>query len=142
MKPSKIALVGFVGLSGVAGLGPGLTAAAAHGATQSCGPAHRYIDAASATVGAHRVTVTGKRSTLKCGGPDDYSYVDGGALTLKVLKTATIRVWRMPDDPSQGRKTIAATDLPKWLKKNRGEPVYKITGPVNGVTKLVEEWHP
>lgn len=140
MQITKLAVPLLVGLSTLGVVG--LTSASAQQASQSCGPAHRYIDAASATVKAKRVIVTGKRSKLVCGGPDDSSYQDGGPLTLKVLKTATVKVWRMYEDPSQGMKTIPATALPKWLKKNDGEPVYKIHGPADGVTKLVEKWHP
>lgn len=137
-SPALVGLTGIIGLASAVSL----TTAAAEQAGQSCGPAHRYVDAASATVKPHRVIVTGKHSKLVCGGPDDSSYVDGSAVTLKVLRSATIRVWKVPADPSQGMRTVAATALPHWLRKNRSEPIYKIHGPADGVTKLVERWHP
>lgn len=133
----SLALAG-VGVGG-ASLSP---AAAQPAADHSCGPAHRYIEAKSATVKAHRVVLTGKKLTLVCGGDDDSHFAPGGALTLKVLKDATVKVWKVPADPSAGTKTVAATDLPKWVKKNASEPVYKINGPSDGVTRLVEQWHP
>ena len=138
MQLTKLVVPVLVGVSAVGIVG--LTTASA--ADHSCGPAHRYINAKSATVTAHRVVITGKRSTLVCGGEDDSHYSDGGPLTVKLLKTATVKVWNAYADPSQGRRTIAAIDLPHWLKKNAGEPIYKIHGPSGGVTKLVEQWHP
>lgn len=141
MRISKLVVPAIIGVA--ASGATGLTVASAHpAADHSCGPAHRYIQAKSATVKAHRVVLTGVRTTLVCGGPDDSSFQPGGRLTLKVLKDATVKVWKMPEDPSQGTKTVAATDLPHWVNKNRSEPVYKIHGPAKGVTRLVEQWHP
>ena len=144
MRTTKLALPALFVLSGALTLGgTGMaTASIHHAASQSCGPAHRYIDAKSAIVKAHRVVVSGKHVRLQCGGPDDSSYVTSSAVTLRVLKTATVKVWNVPEDPSQGTHTVAATHLPKWLKRNASEPIYKIYGPANGVTRLVEEWHP
>ncbi|HWA65033.1 MAG TPA: hypothetical protein VG899_01515 [Mycobacteriales bacterium] len=125
--------------------GAGLTAAsAANGATAgSCGPAHRYIDARSATVEPDDVTVVrGRSATLRCGGDDDSSYVPGAKLTLTLTSAATVTVWKMPENPAAGTRTVPATKLPTWLHKNRAEPIYKITGSNGHVTKLVEEWHP
>ena len=140
----KLAVPVLVGLSAVVGAG-GLTVAAAQPAASagSCGPAHRYVDAHSAKVLPDDVVqVKGKSATLRCGGPDDSSYVDGKSITLTLTSAATVKVWKTPEDPDGGTRTVPGTALPKWLKKNRSEPIYKITGPSSGVTKLVEEWHP
>ncbi|HWC33341.1 MAG TPA: hypothetical protein VG650_00815 [Mycobacteriales bacterium] len=145
MRPRTLLVPVTIGLAAVVGFsGPGLVSASAHGAATagSCGPAHRYVDAESAVAKAHAVVIHGKHATLHCGGPDDYSYVIGKAVTLRMLMTGTVVVWKMPEDPSQGTRTIPATNLPHWLKRNAGEPIYKIHGPSNAVMKLVEKWHP
>lgn len=139
-----MALSGLVGISGIVAISaaalPAATAQPA--ADHSCGPAHRYVDAKTATVKAHRVVLSGRRAVLVCGGDDDSHFDGGRPLTLRVRKTATVKVWKVPEDPSQGMKTVTATDLPKWVKRNRSEPIYKIHGPSDGVTRLVEQWHP
>jgi hypothetical protein len=135
-----VALVTVVGVAAVAITIP--AAAARPAADHSCGPAHRYIEAKSATVKAHRVVVTGNRATLVCGGDDDSHFDGGKPLTLRVLKTATVKVWKMPADPRQGRMTVTGVDLPKWVERNRSEPIYRIHGPSDAVTRLVEQWHP
>lgn len=123
--------------------GVGLASAAAALPAGSCGPAHSYIVAKTAAIGSNGVVmVDGRSATLKCGGDDDSSYVSGRKLSLTMASAATVRVWRMPEDPSKGTRTVPASALPKWLKKNYAEPVYKIIGPNDGVTRLVEEWHP
>jgi hypothetical protein len=137
----KLLLPATLGLTVAVG-GAGLSAASAE-PSGSCGPAHSYIVAKSATVGPGNVVVVhGRSATLKCGGEDDSSYVSGKKLTLTMTSAATVRVWKTPENPDGGTRTVPATSLPKWLKKNYSEPVYKITGPNSGVTKLVEEWHP
>ncbi|HVV74842.1 MAG TPA: hypothetical protein VHC43_02325 [Mycobacteriales bacterium] len=144
-RPGLVVAWAAVSIGGFAAVGgAALTSASARPAARdgSCGPAHTYIDAEHATVKAHRVVVTGKAARLHCGGPDDSSYITGSATTVKLLLTATVKVWKMPEDPSQGTKTVSATKLPHWLKVNRSEPIYKVHGPSHAVTKLVEEWHP
>jgi hypothetical protein len=79
-------------------------------------------------------------ATLHCGGDDDSSYVTGKQVTLTIRGDSDVRVWRMPENPSAGTRTVPATALPIWLKRNRSEPIYKITS--SGTTKLVEQWHP
>jgi hypothetical protein len=137
----KLIVPATVGLAVAVG-GVGLSAASAEPAG-SCGPAHRYIDAQVATFGPGNVVIVdGRTATLKCGGEDDSSYVSGKKLSLTMAKSATVTVWKVPENPDGGTRTVPATSLPKWLKKNYSEPVYKITGPNNAATKLVEEWHP
>jgi hypothetical protein len=141
MRIRSLLVTTVIGAS--AAVGAGAPSASAHSAVDhSCGPAHRYIDAKSAVVKVHRVVIYGKHATLVCGGDDDSHYSDGSAVTLKMLKSGTVKVWKVAVDPSQGMRTIQATDLPHWLQKNRGEPIYKIHGPADAVTSLVEKWHP
>lgn len=108
----------------------------------SCGPAHTYIDAQSATVRSDAVVVVhGRRATLQCGGDDDSSYLIGKKITLTMAGDADVVVWRKPADPSKGTRTVPATALPTWLVRNRSEPIYKVVS-ARGSTKLVEQWHP
>jgi hypothetical protein len=108
-----------------------------------CGPAHRYIDVQSATEGPLNVVIVdGRGATLKCGGEDDSSYVPGKKLSLTLAKTATVTFWKVPENPDGGTRTLRGAAALSWFKRNRSEPVYKITGPNNAVTKLVEKWHP
>jgi hypothetical protein len=143
MNDHPLVTATLVSLTAVTVVGGFATTAPDHPvADHSCGPAHRYVEAQTAMVKPHRVLLAGRHTTLVCGGDDDSSFQPGGDVTLKVRKRATVKVWKVPEDPSQGRKTVDATDLPHWVKKNRSEPVYKIHGPADGVTSLVEQWHP
>jgi hypothetical protein len=120
----------------------GLPAASAQPAG-SCGPAHTYIEAQTATVKSNAaVVVHGRSATLKCGGEDDSSYVTGKKVVLTLRGSATVKVWRVPEDPSQGTRTVPAQALPKWLKRNASEPIYKVNQSSNGKPQLVEQWHP
>ncbi|HWC34454.1 MAG TPA: hypothetical protein VG650_06455 [Mycobacteriales bacterium] len=146
MQMPKRTISALASLTGILGLGLTAVALTDAAADQSrparCAPAHRYIDAKSAKVTPHRVVVYGHHAKLVCGGPDDFGFDTGGSAVLRVLKSAKIKVWKMPGNPSDGMRKVAATDLPHWLKKNRSEPVYKIHGPSDAVTSLVEKWHP
>jgi hypothetical protein len=141
---NKQVLTATAGLAVAVG-GIGLSTASAQPAApaRSCGPAHSYIDVQHETVTPNKALVVhGKSATLKCGGPDDSSYVTGQAITVTLTRTATVTFWKMQNDPSKGTRTVTATAAPQWFHRNRFEPIYKITGPHDAATKLVEEWHP
>jgi hypothetical protein len=111
--------------------------------TPACAQAkHRFVDAESATVNGSVIKVVAHKAKFHCGGPDDGHYSTSKPTeTLTVSKTATITVFKSPEDPSDS-KTVKATSLPHWLKKNSSEAIYRIEGPKTKITKMTEQFHP
>ncbi|HEX3824850.1 MAG TPA: hypothetical protein VHV79_10340 [Mycobacteriales bacterium] len=117
------------------------TSRAAH--SPACAQAmHRFVEADRATVSGSVVKVSAHKARFHCGGEDDGHYTTAKATeTLRVSKKAIIRVFKSAENPSNSR-TIKATALPHWLKKNSSEPIYRIAGPKHKVTRMTEQFHP
>jgi hypothetical protein len=111
--------------------------------TSACAQAkHRFVDAESATVTAGVISVKAHPATFHCGGEDDGHYnVSKTKETLTVKADAVITVFKNPENPSKSI-TVMASALPHWLKHNKSEPIYRLAGPKDAVTKLTEQFHP
>jgi hypothetical protein len=137
-----IALLSAAGLTALAL--PASAASTGHAAAgKTCAQAkHRFVEADSATLKGSVITVTAHKAKFHCGGEDDGHYsVSKATETLTVSSKATITVFKKPENPSVS-KTIKATSLPHWLKKNAAEPIYRIAGPKTKITKMTEQFHP
>jgi hypothetical protein len=139
---TALAVLTAAGVAAVAAPAAGASAARA-GHSPACAQAkHRFVEADSATVKGSVIKVTGHKATFHCGGEDDGHYSTAKATeTLRVSKTATITVFKNPEDSSR-TKTVKATALPHWLKKNSSESIYRIEGPKSKITKMTEQFHP
>jgi hypothetical protein len=137
--------LGVLSVIGVAALaGPATAAAAGHptGGSACAQAKHRFVDAKHATVKGKVIEVTGHKAKFHCGGEDDGHYTTSKATeTLRISSKATITVFKSEDDPSDTR-TIKATALPHWLKKNAAESIYRISGPKTKITSMTEQFHP
>jgi hypothetical protein len=123
---------------------PATAASAARAAhTPACAQAkHRFVEADSAKVSGSVIKVKAHKAKFHCGGEDDGHYTTATATeTLTVSKKATITVFKSPERPSVS-KTIKATALPHWLKKNSSEPIYRIAGAKHKITTMTEQFHP
>jgi hypothetical protein len=128
---------------GLAGLVAASSAVGAAGHQPACAQAkHTFISAVTATVSAKKIVVHGHPATFHCGGPDDGSYRTKKATeTITVLRSATITVFKQPENPSVTWK-VSASALPHWVKHNRSEPIYRIAGPKAAITAMTEQFHP
>jgi hypothetical protein len=139
------ASIAVLGAASTAALAAPATAASATRDTHSpaCAQAkHRFIDADTATVKGAVIKVIAHKAKFHCGGEDDGHYTASRPTeTLRISKTATITVFKHPEDPSDP-KTVKATALPHWLKKNSVEPIYRIEGPKSKITTMTEQFHP
>jgi hypothetical protein len=118
-------------------------AAATSGTAVACAQAkHHYVDAKSATLNGKLVKVKGHRATFHCGGEDDGFYTAAKSTeTLTLHQSAVVKVFKNPEDPS-GYKQVQPSALRYWLKHNKSQSIYRVTGHHSDITKLVEEFVP
>jgi hypothetical protein len=137
-----LGLLSVIGVSALAAPAAG-AATGRPSAEPGCAQAkHRFVEAESATVKGKVIKVKGHKAKFHCGGEDDGHYTASKPTeTLRISSKATVTVFKTPEDPSDTR-TIKATALPHWLKKNASEPIYRITGPKTKITTMTEQFHP
>jgi hypothetical protein len=135
--------VALLSAAGMTALTAPATAMAENHSSAACAQAkHRFVEAEHATVNGSVIKVSAHKAKFHCGGEDDGHYSTSKATeTLTVSKSAKIIVFKNPEDPSDS-KTVKATALPHWLKKNASEPIYRIEGPKHKISRMTEQFHP
>jgi hypothetical protein len=139
---TSLALLSVAGVTALAAPATAASASQAAGGSTCAQAKHRFVAADSATVKGSVIKVSAHKAKFHCGGEDDGHYTTSKATeTLTVSSKAKVTVFKSPEDPSHS-KTVKATALPHWLKKNASEPIYRIAGPKRKITKMTEQFHP
>ena len=105
--------------------------AAAHDRFIKIGPVSESVNLA--------LTVTGKKVTIVCGGPDDFHFhVTTTAETGHTLPTASITVFPTTQMRSVPIKPI---QLIGYLATDNTR-IFRVSGPLTAITSLQEQYHP
>jgi hypothetical protein len=99
-----------------------------------------YIDSVSETAGGG-FAVTGNRATLICGGPDDFHWnTSTSTLTATVLQGASIQV--LQSAGSILDVPIAAGQFAAYLATDHNTRIFLVTGSLDAISALQEQFHP
>lgn len=103
---------------------------------------HAFADLETAKRAAGGATVTAKRATVVCGGPDAWHFVDGTiTMTGFVEAGASIEVLASTG-AGIGYRPIRASRLAKYLPHDEWTRTFQVTGPLEAITALQEIYHP
>lgn len=96
----------------------------------------------SVTDSSGGLTVTGNPTTMHCGGPDDfqYNYSSSSTEVITVVPGISIQVLSLVGGTES--QTISEGQLFAYLPTDEDTRVFLITGPLNAVTGLQEQFHP
>jgi hypothetical protein len=81
------------------------------------------------------------KATLICGGPDDFHWDFTSATeSATVAAGASIQVLKNPGDTVA--VPIAEAALPAYMTTDEGTRIFLVTGTLNAITALQEQFHP
>jgi hypothetical protein len=87
------------------------------------------------------LSLVASAATLVCGGPDDYHYnVMSANESLTVVPGAVIQV--LPITENMQLQTIPASQLSSYLATDNDTRIFEITGPLDAITRMQEQFHP
>ena len=87
------------------------------------------------------LNLSGNPTTLVCGGEDDYHFNEATTVeAVLVVPGATIEV--LPLGETMQLQKIPASELAGYLKTDNDTRVFLVTGPLDAVTELQEQFHP
>ena len=110
-------------------------------ATMAAHNTYLYVTQAQPSTGG-ALTLTASPAKLICGGPDDSHYdVAKNVETAHVLSNASIEVF--PTTTGQMRDVpITASQLNGYLKTDSDTKIFVVTGSIDAITGLQEQFHP
>lgn len=103
---------------------------------------HTFVWIAKASGSARAgLTVTGRRVTVHCGGPDDLQYIiTGKRFAGHLLPSAKITV--LSDTDGIAFPALRQAQLPRWIARDHFGSIYAVTGPFKAIRDLNEQYHP
>jgi hypothetical protein len=87
------------------------------------------------------LTVTGKRVTVYCGGPDDMHYIITSKPFAGHLRPSA-KITVLSDTNGIGFPALAQARFPRWVAHDQFGSIYAVTGPFKAIRELNEEYHP
>jgi uncharacterized protein YaiE (UPF0345 family) len=102
-----------------------------------------YIHIVSSVTNASGgLTVTGNPTTMHCGGPDDFQYNFSPSSTEAITVVPGISIQVLSLVGNTEWQTIPEGRLFAYLPTDENTRIFLITGPLNAVTGLQEQFHP